>query len=704
MATYIYGPYNYMGSHLYQFRSYLAYTTSSDDTTYTVNAYAGMQLGNNNGDVGENDIVTNLYLHSNYTATSNYRLSNADSAQRITTIPTKSYTWNKGHSAQSVTIYATISKSGYLAESKASLTISIPAKKSYTVTYDANGGTGAPSSQTKWHGENLTLRAGSPTRTGYDFLGWATSSTGSVAYQPGETYSSNASRTLYAKWQKKTYVISYNANGGTGAPSSDTKTYGVTLTLTTSTPTRSHYTFKGWATTSTGTVKYSPGGSYTANSAATLYAVWEQITYTVSYDKNTDDTVSNMPSSQTKYDGTDLTLSTKSPTRTGYNFIGWTYTSASTVIRYSPGDTFSEDRNRTLYAIWQLKTYIISYNSNGGTGSVNNQTKTYDIPISLYGDSIFTKPNCIIEKWNTQSNGEGTSYDPGYSYTGNAGLSLYAKWKTVYIPPLISNFNPIRVETSTSITEDDAGTYIRVSFGYAGGEKSGIPHIPSYKITIDSDEYTGTMSSTSGSFTSTYYGTNGYSPDTTHTVSVKLWDSEDETGNGTVKSLEISTAVYPIDIKNVPTRGLPEIYMGLMHKHVVGQPVTVPDLYIDGDLNINGQVNGDIDVNGDVQSSNGNLLNYAPQSVNFNKSTGATATLSVPSNSTGVIFCMAAHVNNGAIYLYNVSSSGAVTTKAVITGSNITISTSTNSITLTGASYVTRYMVITFYGNLPTVS
>ena len=73
----------------------------------------------------------------------------------------------------------------------------------------------------------------------------------------------------------RTYTVSYNANGGSGAPSSQTKTYGVDLTLSSTVPTRAGYTFKGWATSSTGAVEYQAGGTYSANSAVTFYAVWE---------------------------------------------------------------------------------------------------------------------------------------------------------------------------------------------------------------------------------------------------------------------------------------------------------------------------------------------------------------------------------------------------------------------------------------------
>ena len=98
-------------------------------------------------------------------------------------------------------------------------------------------------------------------------------------YQPGEWYYSNISRTLYAVWQKNgpaTYTVSYNANGGSGAPSSQTKTENVALTLSPVSPRRTGYTFKGWATNKfMPGAQYQPGGKYTANASVTLYALWK---------------------------------------------------------------------------------------------------------------------------------------------------------------------------------------------------------------------------------------------------------------------------------------------------------------------------------------------------------------------------------------------------------------------------------------------
>jgi uncharacterized repeat protein (TIGR02543 family) len=190
-----------------------------------------------------------------------YTISGNGAATKNVTVTFKNYNTDKNQSAAK----------------GIGLTVSVPAWTSYKVTYSANGGSGAPSAQTKWKGQALTLSTVKPTRTGYSFQGWATSSSATTAaYTSGGSYTSDAAVTLYAVWKANTYTVSYNANGGSGAPSSQTKTYGKSLTLSSTKPTRTNYTFKGWATSASATtVAFASGASYTANAAVTLYAVWE---------------------------------------------------------------------------------------------------------------------------------------------------------------------------------------------------------------------------------------------------------------------------------------------------------------------------------------------------------------------------------------------------------------------------------------------
>ena len=162
--------------------------------------------------------------------------------------------------------------------------LKIENNQQYTITYNANGGNGAPSNQIKKHGENITLSSVKPTKTGYTFTGWNTSSNGSgTSYSSGGTYSNNSNVTLYAQWKVNTYTITYNANGGNGAPSNQTKKHGENITLSSVKPTKTGYTFTGWNTSSNGSgTSYSSGGTYSNNSNVTLYAQWQSVSsYTV---------------------------------------------------------------------------------------------------------------------------------------------------------------------------------------------------------------------------------------------------------------------------------------------------------------------------------------------------------------------------------------------------------------------------------------
>lgn len=205
--------------------------------------------------------------------------NNAWSASNKTLIWKGSCNYYRYANAQNCNLYAKFDGVGIVSNKPMYVNTSeeIPALASYKVSYNANGGSGAPANQTKYYGQTLTLSTTIPTRTGYTFKGWSTSSSAtSATYSAGASYTANAAVTLYAVWQVNTYIVSYDANGGSGAPASQTKTHGVTLVLSSTIPTRTNYLFKGWSTSSTATsATYSSGGNYTANAAVKLYAVWE---------------------------------------------------------------------------------------------------------------------------------------------------------------------------------------------------------------------------------------------------------------------------------------------------------------------------------------------------------------------------------------------------------------------------------------------
>ena len=146
----------------------------------------------------------------------------------------------------------------------------------YTITYDANGGTSPPPPQYKTYGKAMTLSSILPAGTGV-FLGWSTSPSATVAtYQPGGTFTIDANTTLFAVWQTSVnYTVTYDANGGIGAPGSQTKIQGTPLKLNIARPTKAGAIFLGWSTSSSAvSPTYQAGGMFTIDANTTLYAVW----------------------------------------------------------------------------------------------------------------------------------------------------------------------------------------------------------------------------------------------------------------------------------------------------------------------------------------------------------------------------------------------------------------------------------------------
>lgn len=256
---------------------------------------------------------------------------------------------------------------GYYAAEGDRQIISIDAELvSYTLTYNANGGSGAPRAVRDI--TSTTISSTVPTRSGYDFLGWSTSSSATYAtYFAGDTISLNSNMTLYAVW-RKFYTITYDANGGSNAPSPDKKIDGQTFVLSGAAPVPptdtsvtytvtfntnggvcdqdmitvtniTMYEFINWNTKSDGSgVMYQVYELYTDNRDITLYAQY------------TPTTTSN-------------SVFLPTPTRGGYEFLGWaTNESDMSGItgEYTPTDDI------ILYATWKRMGNVYIYDGSGG--------------------------------------------------------------------------------------------------------------------------------------------------------------------------------------------------------------------------------------------------------------------------------------------------------------------------------------------------
>lgn len=166
--------------------------------------------------------------------------------------------------------------------------------ETYTVTYDANGGSGAPSSQTKTENIDLTLSSTKPTKEGYTFVNWNTKKDGTgTSYDAGAVYSGNANITLYAQYQKKLiegekkYTVTFWMNDGTNSKEEKVINDGDKV-VKPADPVRDGYVFNGWYDKKEKGTKY----DFTKDvvSDIDLYAHWEKAS---TYDKTDDELTNN---------------------------------------------------------------------------------------------------------------------------------------------------------------------------------------------------------------------------------------------------------------------------------------------------------------------------------------------------------------------------------------------------------------------------
>ena len=249
------------------------------------------------------------------------------------------------------------------------------AAKMYTITYNSNGGSHAPNSQTKIDNKDLTLSQTILTRPGYIFWGWADNNPNAdnATYPAGGTFTGNYSTTLYAVWKPATYNIYFDAVGGTVDTQSKSVTY-LSTYGNLPTPVRKGYTFMGWYTNSSGGDCITNSSSVQITSDQTLYARWEQAFYSIVYDTNGG--IENSWTDSCEYD-TVTNISKTVPTREGYKFIGWAKDKGAAIADYMPNDSYSENQDVVLYAVWKVIPYTKTEITNFGTYKLCNVTLNY---------------------------------------------------------------------------------------------------------------------------------------------------------------------------------------------------------------------------------------------------------------------------------------------------------------------------------------
>ena len=254
-------------------------------------------------------------------------------------------------------------------------------EREYEVSFDLNTGTGqTPASVKVVRDDNMPrITVAAPTKTGYTLNGWYDSRSGGTKYYNADgTSAKKWDKTedgvvMYAQWTPNNYYIVYAGNNNTsGVMANTTCTYDQECTLRTNNFARNGYTFGGWTYNG---VTYSNGQKITnlaTDGTITFTAKWDIVSYSITY------TGSNA-SNPTSYTVETNTITLNNPSKTGYNFTGWTGSNGNTpqtTVKITKGST----GNRAYNANYSAINYSISYTLNGGSasnpGSYNIETNT----------------------------------------------------------------------------------------------------------------------------------------------------------------------------------------------------------------------------------------------------------------------------------------------------------------------------------------
>ena len=298
----------------------------------------------------------------------------------------------------------------------APLTLTLTADKLYTVTMDTADGD--PIRPIQYTVESEAFQLPIPVRTGYIFLGW----TGEGITEPQKTIEipqgSTGDRTYTANWQVIEYTIITLLEGG-NAGSSQVYFYTVEQTVTLPTPTRTGYTFLGW--TGEGITTPQPNVTIPKGSTGdkTYIENWELTEYNITMDLN-----GGSGQEKVVYTVTDEDFELPTPTRNGYEFVGWTgerITTPQTSVKIPKGST----GNKAYTANWQVIEYTITLDTNGGP---------VVSPIKYTVEDLFTLPYILrpgyeFAGWTLDGSGM-LPFTPLIIYPGTTGdLHYKAEWR-----------------------------------------------------------------------------------------------------------------------------------------------------------------------------------------------------------------------------------------------------------------------------------
>lgn len=221
-------------------------------------------------------------------------------------------------------------------------------------------------------------------------------------------------------------TLSYDANGGFGTPVPQECASGAELTVSDGASlVYEDHKFTEWNTARDGSgTAFAPGSTIKMTKDVKLYAQWKDA-FTVSFLPNgaqgeTKKVTAEKGEKITAPDGSGLIMA-------HYDFDSWNTVADGTGTKYMPGDQITVEKTMNLYARWKNHVYTITFNSNGGTGTVDPVSAFYGNVVVIPAGG-FEREGYTFTGWNTKSDGSGTEVESG-QHTVTATLELFAQWK-----------------------------------------------------------------------------------------------------------------------------------------------------------------------------------------------------------------------------------------------------------------------------------
>ena len=248
---------------------------------------------------------------------------------------------------------------------------------------------------------------------------------------------SDSDVSIVAQWELIGFDVIFVEQGG--SPVTDGEYSELFNSITLPNIERPGFTFNGWFTASVGGSRI--GGAnqtYVVSGTGdrTFYAQWTANRYFIYYNNN-NSTGGGTPAPQSGVLNSSVTVRANNGgstrialTRTGYAFGGWNTSADGTGTNYTAGTgqfTFGA-QNQTLFARWIPNSYTVTFNSNGGSGSMGVQDTQHLVSTTLAPNAFVAPTGKSFAGWTTNADGSGTAYGPGASITPAGNLVLYARW------------------------------------------------------------------------------------------------------------------------------------------------------------------------------------------------------------------------------------------------------------------------------------